>query len=223
MWLERKENVKMKVDIKCPNITQYHFSLEPSDELYTACTWARINLDHDTYTMTATSDCGDYTYTWCITPTESFTHLMARLDREYLLGKISNENVFEFKESKNQLMLMKCDYEFNDDQIWDIDNLVQCGEEMFINFCMSELNIHLDDIPICKRYPYGAQTFVKIFIQYLQPLLREEIKKPTQDGWTSESHQSTKPHNCTECRKDGVERVCKCGAGACEHYKEATT
>jgi len=67
----------MKVEIKRPNITQYHFSVEPSDELYTACMWAIINLDHDTYTMTATSDAGDYSYTWQVTSTETFAHLMA--------------------------------------------------------------------------------------------------------------------------------------------------
>jgi len=80
--------------------------------------------------------------------------------------------VFEFEESKTKLLKMKDDYEFSEDQIWEIENLDYCGEEMFFSFCMDELDIHSDDVPAYHRYPYGAQTFAKIFIQYLQPILR---------------------------------------------------
>lgn len=165
----------MKFTAKTPNITQYHLSLEPEDELYTACMWAEINLDNDTYTMTATSDCGSYSYKWSVTPSEPFKELMARLDSEYLLGKISDANVFEFRESKDELLKMKDDYVLTESQIQDIEYLDDCGEEMFFNFCMNELNIHPDDIPICTRYPYRAQNFVEIFTQYLQPILKKEL------------------------------------------------
>lgn len=164
----------MKLIVKTPNITQYHFMFEPSDENYTSCLWARINLDHDTFTMTATSDCGDYSYSWCVTETESFAHLMARLGADYLLGKISDRNVFEFEESKAELLKMKDDYEFSEDQIWEAENLDCCGGEMFAHFCVDTLNIHTDDLPIVTRYPYGAIRFVQIFTEYLQPILREE-------------------------------------------------
>lgn len=35
--------------------------------------------------------------------------------------------------------------------------------------------------------------------------------RPQQNGWQSEPRQIPKPHNCTECRKDGVTRACAGG------------
>lgn len=76
-----------------PNITQHFFTFDSTEdkEMYWKCNWARINLDHDNYILSATSDCGDYTYQWCVTPSESFLKLMCRIGSDYLLGKISSE------------------------------------------------------------------------------------------------------------------------------------
>lgn len=160
----------MKVNIKRPNITQYHFIFEPSDEIYINCMWSRINLDHDTFTMTATSDCGDYSYRWLVTDHETFAHLMARIDGDYLLGKISDNTIFDFEASKAELLKYT-------DRIDALADIEYCSEEMFIYKVNELVDIDLIDIPIVKKYPRGAQTFVKIFTECLQPLLREQIKE----------------------------------------------
>jgi len=166
----------MKVNIKQPNITQYHFQFEEGDPIYTNCMWARINLDHDTFTMTATSDCGDYSYRWHVTESETFSHLMARLGKDYLLDKISSRCVFIFEDSKRQLEKMQSLYDWSDTQKERLDELDECSEESFVKFAWDELNIDPHDIPVEKRYPIGAVTFCELFCKCLQPILKDSPK-----------------------------------------------
>lgn len=172
----------MKVSVKTPNITQYYLQLETGDELYRRCTWAEIKLDHDTYTMTAMSDCGSYSYRWYPTPQhESFRKLMARLDSDYLLDKIASE-YFDFEESREQLLKMVDNEHYVLDDMtrrWlidDLENMDACGEELFLAKMTENIGWHCSDIPVVSKYPSSAQTFAHIFVEYLQPILREELQ-----------------------------------------------
>jgi len=169
----------MKVIVKIPNITQYYFTFEEGDEIYFNCMWARINLDHDTYTMTATTDCGDYTYTCHVTPAESFIKLMARVGEDYLLYKIADRNLFNFDESKARVItqnnvgagLRSVPHE----ELSEIDYSNCPTEESFLREVARVTGWCWEDIPIEKDYPIRAITFAKLFCKYLQPILREEI------------------------------------------------
>lgn len=162
----------MKITLKQPNITQCNIRFERGDELYHACMWATINLDHDTFTLTATSDCGDYSYTWCVTEDETFVHLMARINGDYLLSKIASEDTFYFAES-----MMKTIAEAKQDcpeNVEELEGLYDCGEEMFLREVGEITGWEYEYIPVVKEYPRRAETFVKIFTEYVQPLLREK-------------------------------------------------
>jgi len=166
----------MNVTVKTPNITQYEFIFDSDDSIYFNCTWARINLDHDTYTMTATTDCGDYAYTWHVTPKEPFVDLMARIGEQYLLGKIAEENVFCFDESKEQAVELAKEigiYAYCD--LSDIEDMDYCDyptEESFYRRIEEMTDWDYETIPIVKKYPIGAVIFAKLFCEYLQPILR---------------------------------------------------
>lgn len=171
----------MKISVIRPSSTRYRFSFEIGDEIHHRCTWADIDLDHETYTLTACTDCGNYAYGWTPTPkAESFRALMARINGEYLLGKISDTSVFDFEASKQQLIKEAKECACTLDQQWsleDLENMDECGEELFLFRAAEITGLDYASIPIVKEYPAGAVTFAKLFVEYLQPILREELKQ----------------------------------------------
>lgn len=76
-----------------PKIISILFQQEKSDADYGSCLWARFYLDLKNYTLSVKSDCGNYDCSWPITESESFLHLISRIDADYLLRKISSESV----------------------------------------------------------------------------------------------------------------------------------
>lgn len=177
----------MKVKIKKPNATEYDFTFEKDDELYSYCNWARITLDHENYCLTAVTDCGDYAHEWCATPdTESFIKLMSRINDEYLLGKISSESVVNVEQTKiDNIEMLKEYFEGEDSELEDmveqINNIEKCCEESLFIQIDEIVDGHLEscDIDIVKDYPLKAKTFCRIFKEFLQPVLREELKNET--------------------------------------------
>ncbi len=167
----------MRLTTKRPNITQYSFQFEPSDPIFINCNWAIINLDHDTYTMTATTDCGNYSYSWHVTPSESFAQLMARLDREYLLDKVSTACVFDFKASKRRAVEVAehCGEYGNAHALKDLDGRACPTEESFLRIVKDITDWDYESIPIEKRYLAGAVAFARLFCEYLQPELRKSL------------------------------------------------
>lgn len=165
----------MKSEIINPNILQIKLQFEREEDMYTRCMWARINLDNDNYSLTAETDCGSYSYYWRPTDRESFLELMCRINKDYLLGKIANENVFDCNETTKNIS-----------NHWEehAKQIKQIGASS-----MQEYIEQLDDIDevdifdgldiyeyACYRYPYGAITFCEIFEKYVQPLIREHLE-----------------------------------------------
>ncbi len=168
----------MELTIKCPNITQYSFQFEPSDAIYINCNWAIINLDHDAYTMTATTDCGNYSYSWHVTPSESFVHLMARLNQGYLLDKISSASVFDFDASKRRAVEIAIRCIIPVAIVHALEEMDECDygtEESFFRRAQEITGWEYEAIPIQKRYPVGAVAFARLFCEYLQPELRKSL------------------------------------------------
>lgn len=86
----------MKVSIEQPRVVQLMYQQEKGDPDYGSCMWARFYLDLENYTMSIESDCGNYVHGWVPTPkSESFLQLLARMDKDYLLDKISSESVVD--------------------------------------------------------------------------------------------------------------------------------
>ena len=84
----------MKVTVEKPEIIALLYQQERLDADYGSCLWARFYLDTKNYTMSIESDCGNYSYGWVPTPnSESFLHLLSRMDSDYLLGKLADRSV----------------------------------------------------------------------------------------------------------------------------------
>ena len=88
--------------IEKPEIITISYRQERGDSDYGSCLWARFNFDTKNYHLSIESDCGSYANGWVPTPkSESFMHLCARFDKEYLLDKIDNRTIFQ---TRNILM-----------------------------------------------------------------------------------------------------------------------
>jgi len=85
------------------NIVTLSFRQENDDPDYGTCLWADFYFDLDAYTLTIASDCGNYAYGWTITPSEPFLKLMSRINRGYLLDKISKSDTIDAKPTINEL------------------------------------------------------------------------------------------------------------------------
>jgi hypothetical protein len=177
-----------------PNIRQFQYKLEACDDNYGTCLWARITLDCDNYTILAESDCGHYAYSWKATPDyESFIHLLCRLDKSYLLDKLSARYVFELAQSKKETIrnVLDCGYELPEDDIQSINDLDCYSEESFYNECdeilrfsNAKINDRFELISCVKKYPVSAISFVNVFCDVLQPVLREEERMKQKNGGT---------------------------------------
>lgn len=143
----------------------------------------RRNYD---YTLTAKTDCGNYMHGWTPTPDEeSFIHLLSRIESEYLVGKISVKNVFDFEESKRQtyeIIRQSRDCRENAERIiedidYSLDNDNCRSEESFYRTCNSilkENGVYYSSEMICieKDYPVGAKIFAEIYDTAIKPYLR---------------------------------------------------
>jgi hypothetical protein len=179
----------MKVEKIEPKVSTYRLVLDKGDEEFTSCIWARFILDFDNWRLTINSDAGDYTYGWGSNKNDDFLDLMCRVNADYLLNKMSDRSrVFIDKSKKATIKtITDNDYEcfgikdqnhLNEiiDEINDIDACA--SEETFIREVDSIVpNIDFECIEVVKDYPYGAYTAIGLFVKYIQPVLRAELKE----------------------------------------------
>lgn len=175
-----------------PSIRQFKYRQEKGDPDYGMCMWATFNLDTENYTLNIESDCGNYSYGWTPTPkSESFVHLMSRVEYEYLLEKLAVRDVFDYEESKKQTIENIWDYYGdNEHPVHSILSAIeyeecffeiQSNEHDFYRTIESELKNHncmdiFETIAVVKDYNAGAKRIVKIFCEVLQPILKKECE-----------------------------------------------
>lgn len=179
----------MMIKTENPKVTRYSlkFTIQDNPEIHSRCMWADIYLDHERYTLMAHTDCGNYIYGWPVTTAETFLELMCRITSSYLLGKISKEKVFDLKDSKDSMIELLNEWiteAENEEaaeklrcQIVEVEAIDDCGEEGYVNN-MDKIFpdlIPYEQIVVVKDYPVWAKTFCEVFINYLQPILKEEL------------------------------------------------
>lgn len=176
----------MKIEQVKPNIIQLKFQQEKSDNDYGSCLWGNVTLNCDTYTLMAETDCGKYVHSWTPTPDEeSFIQLLCRIEKEYLVGKISVKNVFDFEESKRrtyEIIRQSRDCRENAERIiedieYALDNDNYRSGESFYRTCNSILqknDVYYSSEMICieNDYPVGAKIFAEIFDTAIKPYLK---------------------------------------------------
>lgn len=177
----------MKILKATPIVHHYDIKLEPSDEDYTSCIWAKFAFDCDAGILSITSDAGDFAYRWGYNENEDFMHLMCRINADYLLNKISSRTVFKYKESVNELIkdIERDGYEYygiESEEQWSeikgelLEPAYHSEESYLLNADSLIPDIELESIPVEKDYPYGAQVIVKLFEEHLQPEIRKEFR-----------------------------------------------
>ena len=186
-----------KVTQETQNIVTLRFVQEEGDKGYGSCVWANFQFDLDGYRLNINSDCGNYSYSWHITPGEPFIKLMARIDSGYLLDKIADRNRVDEDATAQRLQelinehcaMSGC---ITDDASarpmfdrWDcivrgghspentIDELLRCCDRYGAD-CFD-----WETICYCIEtdYPPGAKKIAEIFGEFIQPKIKELLEE----------------------------------------------
>lgn len=164
-----------------PNIRCIEYRQEPTDEHYGSCLYARFYFNLDRYELTIVSDCGSYGYKWVEATKESFLHLMARCDGDYIINKIyGHADVFDFDSTLKNFLDMVDDSDkakyvefFNEyagaDTARDFVDTVQ--EEWPNEFDSCDLWYS------CIEYmlPADVRKIGQIFDDFIRPYIKENL------------------------------------------------
>lgn len=172
-----------------PKIITIIYRQEETDPDYGTCLWARFNFDVQNYTLAIESDCGNFMYGWVRTPkTESFLHLMARCEGDYILGKIASRSRIDEQATFNSVLETLADAGYEEDSLPDyvwskIRAACSCsdhGQEV-IDGIYDALEYTEAEQPndeygfwecITMGYPSGAKKIAEIFDQHIRPAVR---------------------------------------------------
>lgn len=187
----------MKVSIEQPRVVQLSYRQEKGDPDYGSCMWARFYLDLENYTMSIESDCGNYVYGWVPTPkSESFLQLLARMGKDYLLGKISSESVVDGDATWEAIEAVISDAaswegEELDLSIWE-DIKAACRESdddreivdalkgaLLPTDLFEKLDYDQTYGSIVHDYPASAKKIVEVFDTCIRPKIKNLADAPT--------------------------------------------
>lgn len=187
----------MKVSIEQPRVVQLSYRQEKGDPDYGSCMWARFYLDLENYTMSIESDCGNYVYGWVPTPkSESFLQLLARMGKDYLLGKISSESVVDGDATWEAIEAVISDAaswegEELDLSIWE-DIKAACRERdddreivdalkdaLLPTDLFEKLDYEQTYGSIVHDYPASAKKIVEVFDTCIRPKIKNLADAPT--------------------------------------------
>lgn len=172
--------------IKCPlNAIVYRLKTDDNDPDRHKCGWADFTLEFDFRRLSIRSDSGDYAYSWGHSDNDSILNLLSRVSKEYLLSKISDKNIFDIKTSKEQLI----EYVKHNEESYGVDNIEDIiknikdipellTEESYLYHVKDIIpKIDWEAIPIEKAYPYNAQVVSEMFINYVQPQIKNDFEE----------------------------------------------
>lgn len=176
----------MNINVTRPEILRIKYRPEPNDECYSACLWANFDLDMTTDTLTITSDCGTFSYGYWDVGPGGFLRFLCGLDEDYLLGKLAKKSEFDLEAT---LEGMKESLEEADEYTaGNIERLIQDLREKMeyrdengqseygaLEEWNDEHGLGMCDLfeAVYYDYPTYAKRIVKIFIDYIQPKIRE--------------------------------------------------
>lgn len=174
-----------KVNVEKPNILVLEYKQEKGDEDYGSCLWARFTFNLDRYELTITSDRGNYAYKWCETPdSESFLELMARVDKHYLLDKLSN-TIFDYEASKKYILDTRFD---EPEELAVLNTIFEEIEEQYIPktedaFMLAWEEADSDHMypeiyeELEYKHPADAQKIAEIFDTAIREKIEEILKE----------------------------------------------
>lgn len=193
-----------------PRIVTLELRQEKTDPDYGSCMWAVFNFDLDRYDLHISSDCGSYSYGWVPTPkSESFLHLIGRMDQDYFLDKIASARIVDTEETFKKVK------EYLDDVIetetastfskvshgldeyeWEcIESACNCSNEYECLGALEEVLKSTEladsydrfDLAACIEMTYtaNAKKIAEVFGKYIRPAAREldaRVKRALGEG-----------------------------------------
>lgn len=179
----------MKINVTRPDILRIKYRPEPDDNGYAACLWANFDMDMDTDTLTITGDCGTFSYGYWDVGPGGFLKFLAGLDEDYLLGKLAKKSEFDLEATVEGMKetLEEAD-EFSARKINGLiqdlrDKLEYRGENGQSEFGVleewnDEHDLGMYDLfeAVYYDYPTYAKRIVGIFVEHIQPKIREIVK-----------------------------------------------
>lgn len=180
-----------------PKIIKIHASQEQSDKDYGSCLWYEVLLDCDNWRLNINSDVGNYSYSWSVEQKRTFPEFLCGLEKEYLLNKLSNRSMFDAKASAEETLNNFDEYDdsWNDLPEEERNEIRKSILNVARDYAHDEYAFYheienifrardmiqgydIDTISVIKEYPTMAVRAVDIFINYIQPYLKEH-----KDNW----------------------------------------
>lgn len=196
----------MKIEALKPNIVRIAIHQEKDDPNYGSCLWGYYDFDIDRYMLNIQSDCGEAAYRWCETPdSESFLHLMARIDDDYLMNKLFKAEQVDVSATVDEVREWLCigeDEDYRDDDLtpWEREKREEALEELeglledvsesygavarALEDWNNDHDFDLDCIyeRVVTDFTAWQKRIVEIFRDYVQPKIREIIKGGVENG-----------------------------------------
>lgn len=194
----------MKIEALKPNIVRIAIHQEKDDPHYGSCLWGYYDFDIDHYMLNIQSDCGEAAYRWCETPdSESFLHLMARIDDDYLMNKLFKAEEVDVSATVAEVREhLGVGDEWQDDSLTDeereereealeeLEGLLEdvSGSYGAVQKALEDWNYDHDfDIDciyedVATDYTAWQKRIVEIFRDYVQPKIKEIIKEGVENG-----------------------------------------
>lgn len=194
----------MKIEALKPNIVRIAIHQEQGDPHYGSCLWGYYDFDIDRYMLNIQSDCGEAAYRWCETPdSESFLHLMARIDDDYLMNKLFKAEEVDVSATVAEVRehlgvgddwqddsLTDEEREEREEALEELEGLLEdvSGSYGAVQKALEDWNYDHDfDIDciyedVATDYTAWQKRIVEIFRDYVQPKIREIIKEGVENG-----------------------------------------
>lgn len=194
----------MKIEALKPNIVRIAIHQENDDPHYGSCLWGYYDFDIDRYMLNIQSDCGEAAYRWCETPdSESFLHLMARIDDDYLMNKLFKAEKVDVSATVAEVrehlgvgdywqddILTDEEREEREEALEELEGLLEDVSESYgaVQKALEDWNYDHDfDIDciyedVATDYTAWQKRIVEIFRDYVQPKIREIIKEGAEHG-----------------------------------------
>ena len=194
----------MKIEALKPNIVRIAIHQEKDDHHYGSCLWGYYDFDIDRYMLNIQSDCGEAAYRWCETPdSESFLHLMARIDDDYLMNKLFKAEEVDVSATVAEVRehlgvgddwqddsLTDEEREEREEALEELEGLLEdvSGSYGAVQKALEDWNYDHDfDIDciyedVATDYTAWQKRIVEIFRDYVQPKIREIIKEGAENG-----------------------------------------
>lgn len=194
----------MKIEALKPNIVRIAIHQEKDDPHYGSCLWGYYDFDVDRYMLNIQSDCGEAAYRWCETPdSESFLHLMARIDDDYLMNKLFKAEEVDVSATVAEVRehlgvgddwqdgsLTDEEREEREEALEELEGLLEdvSGSYGAVQKALEDWNYDHDfDIDciyedVATDYTAWQKRIVEIFRDYVQPKIRAIIKEGAEHG-----------------------------------------